>query len=442
MTCITPNYRNAWRTVIPSYQQVVKQLGVLDPKYGTWTGGRDSPAKHVFDVTMPELRRPHARHEAERRGQVHVEVEFAALNDTSLEEFVRGYQTTCWWIPEMDQMPRDLIGLAANRVGRYPMPRDRPDPNGEPTYAGVFGDANVPDIDSWFYEQWWLPGNRKENWHLFRQPGGFHPDAENLENLRKINPRYYEVMAADMERWAVRRFIDCRPGYSRHGLPVHEDFDDDRHVSKTRIEVDPYQEILIGADGGGNTNMPAASFMQRAIDGRWTVLAEFAPDQNTSAQEFGFRIQQILNTRIKRARGAVIIGDPAMLIVSPLSPHTYAQQLQISSGVEVRPAPSQDPKLRRGGLKAVLRRSPRQRPDFLVDPECPSLIRALAGGFRYNKKDKEKGDLRPVKNQHSHIAESCEYGVLGGEGLTGFFSPVAGGGLLNDSADLYPEPIL
>lgn len=431
VTCVTPTYRQAWNTVIPSYKAVMAPLGVLDPRYGKFTGSKGDPADHVFDLRIPGL------------GQVHLEVLFRAINDLNLEEFVRGFETTAWWLPELDTLPKDLVGLAANRVGRYPAPADRPEVAEEVAYAGVFGDANVPDIDSWFYEQFWLPANRKAHWHLFRQPSGLSADAENIDNLRKIDPNYYRTMMADMERWAVRRFVECKPGYSRHGLPVHEDFDDERHVSKTTLEADPYLEVIIGVDGGGNTNMPGASLMQRSASARWRVLDEFAPDSNTSAQQLGAALRHKLNTRIRRARGAVIIIDPAAAIVSPLSPHTYAQQLSAASGIEVRLAPSQDPKLRRGGLKAVLQRFPGGQPDFLVDPSCSSLIRALAGGFRYNKRDKDKGDLRPVKNQHSHVAESCEYGVLGGEGLEGFFSPVAGGDSIGGgSADLYPEPIL
>ena len=72
----------------------------------------------------------------------------------------------------------------------------------------------------------------------------------------------------------------------------------------------------------------------------------------------------------------------------------------------------------------------------------PNLIRSLAGGFRYPKRAGEKNmpNLSPVKNMHSHIAEGCEYGVLGGEGMIGFF-----GGLGGDhgvSADLMPQPIM
>jgi hypothetical protein len=446
--CITTTYRQAWRTVIPSYRAVMKPLGVLEKPYGLWTGAKDGPAKHVFDLVVPSLRDPTSPFEAGRRGQIHLEVEFAALGEETLEEFLRGYEPTAFWIPEKDTMPRDLIELALNRVGRYPPPDDRPAMADEVAYMGVFGDANVPDIDTWFYEDFYLPAQRKEGWSLFRQPpailmdGRQNPEAENLQNLLKINPQYYAVMAKDMAKWAVRRFLGCKPGYSRHGIPVHEHFDDDRHVSKVSLTADPYAELVIGMDGGGNTNRPAATFMQE-VGGRIRILADYAPDSNTSAQEAGKMVRQILNTKVKRARGAVIVIDPAAAVVSPLSPYTYAQQVQMASGIEVRLAQSNDPKLRRGGLAGVLEPFPQGQPKILIDPDCSDLIRALAGGFHYRKKDKDRGVDVPVKNQHSHVAESAEYGVLGIQGLDGFFAPVAGNAdFSSDNSDLYMEPIL
>ncbi len=443
IVCVTPTYREAWKGPIPSWLKIAKRLGLVDGKGkdingAKWTGGKNDPAEHVFDLMWPGL------------GQLHVELWFRAIGDEKLEEFVRGLECTAFWLPEMDTLPPDLMTLAPNRAGRYPEPEDRP-PVGtvEDAYKGVFGDANVPDLESWFYDQWWLPAGRKAHWAFFRQPAGLldngmqNPAAENLENLRKIDPNFYPNQAADMPKWAVKRLLRCRPGYSRHGEPVHEDFDEDRHVARATLLVDPRQPVIIGVDGGGNTSMPAAIFMQRSAFGQYRALDAFMPDSNTSIEDLGKTIRDTLRLRFHRARGAVIMGDPAMIQTQAATGRTYAQLLQHHSGVEVRMAPSQDPGTRRKALRTVLqRRVSGGEEAFQVCPTyCGPLIKALAGGFHYRLADKAKGRLIPVKNHSSHGAEGCEYGVLGGDGIEGFDDGLMGPDGASSDAD-YQQPIM
>lgn len=433
---VTPTYRKAWDSVIPSYRNAIKDLGVLDAAFGKWTGGAGEPAKHQFQVRWPGY------------GILELEILFRAINDQGLEDFVRGDEVTAWWIPEADTLPEDLIPLALNRVGRWPMPNDRPVDPPNVSYAGVFGDLNVPDLDSWFYNKMWLAANRPDHWHLFRQPPGLLPDgltqnpaAENLANLMKIDPNFYPNQARDMEKWAVRRFLMCRPGHSRFGEPVHDDFDDELHVATATIPVDPQQPILIGVDGGGNTMMPGATFGQRDYQARWGVLAEFSPTAQTNVDELGTEILRVLNVRVRRAKGALITIDPAAAIPSPQSPYTYAQQLQAKTGIEVRMAPTNDPQRRRAALKKPLQQTVAGKAAFQVDPSCTGLIKGLAGGFSYARKDKAKGVLRPVKNQSSHVTEACEYMVMTGDGVEGFF-----GGAMGiegpEGSDLYHQVVM
>ena len=41
-------------------------------------------------------------------------------------------------------------------------------------------------------------------------------------------------MAAQLDSYDERRLIDNRPGYGRHGQPVHPNFDDQLHVASAR----------------------------------------------------------------------------------------------------------------------------------------------------------------------------------------------------------------
>jgi hypothetical protein len=61
------------------------------------------------------------------------------------------------------------------------------------------------------------------------------------------------------------------------------------------------------------------------------------------------------------------------------------------------------------------------RPGFMLSPRCRMLRKALKGGYCY-KRVQVVGDDRfhekPDKNRYSHVAEGCEYMVLGaGEGV-------------------------
>lgn len=446
-------YVDIWDKVLPSYKKTYPAA-----IFGEIQGSKNRQADHIYTVeeahVLPDGRR-------ERR-TLYVEVLFRAVQDIDLEDFVRGMECTAWWLTEMDTLPQAIVELAAQRVGRYPEPDHRPPPDPGQTerplaYRGVFGDANVPDIDAWFYEQFWLSANRPKHWHLFLQPPGVidqgkgkaflaNPKAENLQNLLKIDPNWYPEQARDMKRWQVLRFLMCKPGYSRHALPVHELFDEEVHVSTTPLEVDPYKPVIIGCDGGANTLFPSACVMQNPAWMTWRALAEFAPQERCSIEEFAAQILRLLNTRVRRSAGAVIVGDPAMAQGlaggsegGGFSIQSYGQKLERLTGITVTLAPNNKPSERRAALSGVLDR----RGGFLTDPRNPYLIRALAGGFRYPKKSADKGELIPEKNKHSHIAEGCEYGVMGGEGLDGFFGSLGDGTGMSGVPDaLMPQPIM
>lgn len=404
---VTATYRKAWDQVIPSYKKV---FGWTDVEK-TFRGAVGNPANHKFAIEAPMR--------GGGTGPVEVEVLFRATNDQDLEEFVRGFEVTGWWLPEADTLESEsLLSLTSNRVGRFPEPDDRPDdPTLAPAWAGVFGDANAPVIGNWFYNRLYLQANRKPGDAFFRQPGGFDPNAENMQNLKKIRPDYYANLAARMEEYDVGRLINCKPGYSRFGKPVHPLFDDVRMVSTRPLEPLPGQAVIIGADAG-NTLMPAATFKQRAWNGQWRVLAEIAPIQQMDIMAFGAEIRRIFETRFGGKGEAVIWVDPSAVAKSTGNlAFSYAALLQGATGIAVQLAPSNNPLVRRTATDRVLARSVGNgAPGLIVDPACTGYIEAMAGGYRF-KKLRDAYAPQPEKNDHSHIAEADQYGTLGGEGL-------------------------
>jgi hypothetical protein len=355
---------------------------------------------------------------------------FRAVRDESLEEFVRGLETTAWWFPEMDTMPaEDLLSLASNRVGRYPEPDDRPE-YGEgmkPAYAGVWGRRQragdrrlVPQA---------LSGSQQAPRHRpVLQPDAFSGNAENMHNLRKIRPDYYPNLASTMEDYDVGRLLRCKPGWSRNGKPVHDEFDETIHVANAALDPDPAKLVEIAADTG-NTLQPGILFAQAGWAGDIRVMAEVAPKgQQMDLDEQGAIIRRIFETRFA-ARGckhARITVDPsAAAKMTQNRQISYAQYLQAATGIEVQLAPTNDIAQRRTAVDTLLKR--KAGLGLTIDPDCVGLIEALAGGYRF-KKNGNVYQPQPEKNDHSHIADAMQYLALGCNGLR------PGGGLIPPQA--------
>lgn len=399
---------------MPSYFKVFpRTLGGPE----AFRGSRGDPADHIFDMAL---------NIGGQLSRIHVEVLFRAVNDLDIEEFFRGFEFTALWLPEADTN-KDLdaiLSLGSNRAGRYPEPDDRPD-GAPPTYKGVFGDANAPIIGTAFYRRFHekkladgSPAPASDR--LFVQPGGFSANAENMFNLRKIDADYYGKMAAQLDVYDRRRLIDNKPGFGRHGDPVHPNFDGELHVATRPIDCDPHAMVAIGVDAGSGALIPGAAFAQRRYSGQWCFGAEiYLPDGQMSTQQLGEEIRRIMNSRYQHAKGAVICIDPAANSKNPMTEYTTAMALQQFTGIEVQLAPSNDPKYRRAALDklflASVPGSPKDRM-IIIDPECQGLIQGLAGGFHYQRRGGVVSPS-PAKNRFSHIVEAAEYVPLTVDGL-------------------------
>jgi hypothetical protein len=68
-------------------------------------------------------------------------------------------------------------------------------------------------------------------------------------------------------------------------------------------------------------------------------------------------------------------------------------------------------------IESVKQRASRavgREPALLIDAtKCPMLAEALLGGYRYAKSGDGQIGFHPLKNDYSHIANACEYGVSG-----------------------------
>ncbi|HEV2530941.1 hypothetical protein [Phenylobacterium sp.] len=408
--CLCPTYRRAHDQIIPSYRKVLPET------MGEFRGARGDPVDHIFDIDV-SLRG--------QRTTLHLEVLFRAVNDLDIEDFFRGFEITAIHLPEADTNGdlAQILSLGMTRVGRYPEPEDR-DEHAEPGFSGIFGDANAPIIGSAFHDRFYLkrmPDGTAapEVDRLYKQPSGLSPQAENMVNLRKIRKDFYEFQRTFIERYDQGRMIEVKPGFGRHGMPVHPDFDEDVHVSASSIEVDRFSPVYIGIDAGSNTLKPAATFSQRSYGGQWRTLAEiYLPDaEQLSTPEFGAEIRRIMESRFQAAPGAMLCLDPAAGSRNASTEFTTAQELQSLTNIEAQLAPSNQPKHRRSAIIRLFRTTIGvKQPAKIIDPSCRGLLAGYAGGFHYPLR-KGVQALGPLKNSYSHVCEADEYAALTIEGI-------------------------
>ena len=393
---------------MPSYFKVFPQ------SMGEFRGSRGDPADHIFDIDVMIQGKP---------SRLHVEVLFRAVNDLDIEEFFRGFEFTAIWLPEADTNKdlRAILSLGSNRVGRYPEPEDRPEFADIAAYMGIFGDANAPMIGTHFHERMYLNREAHPTDRLFVQPGGFSANAENMFNLKRIRPDYYEAMAAQLDAYDIGRLIHNKPGYGRHGQPVHPNFDQEIHVATRSIDLDKYSPVYIGVDAGSNALTPAATFNQRNYSGQWRTFAEiFIGKGQMNTQEFGHAIRQVMNSRCNHLGadvGAMLCIDPAAASRNAGSEYTTALELQHHTGIEAQLAPTNDPRMRRSAIDKLLKRmvAPRE-PAKIIDPSCKGLIQGYAGGFHYQRRGNVVSPA-PQKNEFSHVCEADEYAPLTVDGM-------------------------
>ena len=436
IVCVGNTYRDLWDKAIPSY------LKVFNKDYGHWQGGKGDPASHVMDFVMWEngVAIP-----------LHIEVWFRAKSsDQSLEDFVRGLECTCWWLQEMDQLPEAILSLTSNRCGRYPEPDDRWDPEyvaamgWSPAFIGVWGDSNMPVLDSWLHRAAFVLKTFGKG--LFLQPpallpdGSVNPRAENLHNLRKIRADYYEWLASTMEAYDIGRLLMLKPSFDRRGQPVHMNFDRARHVLPG-IQFDPYAPLVIGCDTG-NTLKHSAIFGQPRRDGGANILHEISPKgRQCNLEEFAQEILLVLKLRGWRPRQITMVVDPsarARMVAAGGADRSisYAHYLAALTGLDVELADTNDPGLRRTSLGSMLKKEPGV---YIDEGYCPDLIAALEGGYCFSMIG---GAVSPniIKNDYSHLGEGCEYLTLKLNGASIYFGQTAANSADNDDGDYDQQP--
>lgn len=398
---IRPTYPDLWGKTIPSWKKVFPDIP--DWKF---EGSVNRPAKQV--VKWDEAR-PWGRQRFE------MIVNFVAVGDAAVEDFARGLLATWIWLNEADTFPEDAVDFLLGRLGRYPEPHHRPD-NAGPGFGCVMCDFNAPNSNNWTYTRLLmgrLRSGKASGAKCYVQPSGLAPNAEN-PSLRKNDPGYYDRMAAEMEEWQVRRFIENRPGYARTGEPVYGgEFDYEKFVLQNRRHHARGSPILIGIDGKLNA---ACVFGQRDWRGQLTVLRSLVTPKGkvTDAQTFGERVKEILAGEFGGSVAIAMI-DPANLEQKESADadlRSWGQIFQEAAGIPVVPMPTNKLERRHRAVRNLLKGSVGAEPTLLINEDGnEDLIEGFIAGYRIRKlksgEDPSYQD-QPDKNHFSHVHDAMQ----------------------------------
>jgi hypothetical protein len=332
-------------------------------------------------------------------------------------------QLTMSWMSECSEMDIGLIAPLSGRIGRYPSGK-----HGAPTFSGIIADTNLPSEGS----DWWkLMTEPPSDWVVYRQPSGLAENAENLDWLnqtpetkrlplghpdrvargRLYYQRFVNMYGEDSD-WC-RRYVYSEFGDDPSGTAVFRDsFKSSFHVVD---ELKPIatMPLIVGQDFGRD---PCSLIAQLDHRGRLLILEEVI------AEDIGLELH--VNRSLRPAllqprylgRSVAMVGDPAGKAKSSIYETTTFDDLK-RMGFTAFPAPTNDLDPRLRAVEAWLLGQRDGGPAILIDRQrCPTLIRALSGGYRFAKTRSGQRKAVPDKNEYSHITDALQYVCLAAHG--------------------------
>jgi hypothetical protein len=330
-------------------------------------------------------------------------------------------QLTMAWMSEAIEMPVDLISPLAGRLGRYPSGN-----LGAPTFFGLIADTNMPSEGSDWHKFMTEPSPDAQ---IFIQPGGMSAEAENLDWLTQTEATmklpigdpvriaqgrtYYErFIRSNSPEWC-ERYVHARFGPDPSGTAVYRSsFKSSWHVVDDLEPVSSHP-LILGLDFGRD---PCAVICQADHRGRLLVLEEIIAEDIGLELQLQRAIKPVLLSDRYVTRPVFIVGDPAGRQRSTLYEETSFDLIK-REGLMAYPAPTNDVARRIGSVESWLLGSRDGGPALLIDRQkCPTLIRALSGGYRYGKTRSGQRKPTPDKNEYSHVMDAFQYACVTAHG--------------------------
>lgn len=334
-----------------------------------------------------------------RFDDVECEVLFRPLDTADDVARVLSLEVTFAILDEFVQIPREIVDALSARLGRYPAAKD-----GGATNWGMWGSSNPDTEDNWWYD--YLHTSLPSNARYFVQPSGLSPDAENVDNLPGGAAYYTNQSVGKSLAW-IKQFIEAEWGFSIAGTPVVPTFNSDLHVAKKPLLFNPHLDLIIGLDPG--IAGTAMIFGQQDLDSRLNVLGELVLTGYAIQRAIDEKLRPYLRKHFPDAK-VVIAPDPAAAIRTQTDARAVVDVLKRYYAVRIETNNRLPQRL--NAIEHFTTRLTPAGPALQIDPNgCPTLIRALKGGWKYVN-DPKKGQMKgsePEKNQYSHPGDAFGY---------------------------------
>ena len=356
-----------------------------------------------------------------RIGDVISEWVLVPLEDPEDRKRLLSSQLTGAWISECIEIDVELVADISGRCARFPSGM-----HGGCTWAGVIADTNMPPEGTPWHTN--MAVNVPPDWQVFIQPGGLTDQAENLEWLNQskdtltlalTDPRrraqgriYYERLARNNTPDWVKRYVHAQFGDDPSGTAVFKDtFRRAFHVAQSLTPVVGHP-LIVGQDFGRD---PASIICQVDHKGRLLVLEEvYAEDTGLELQLQ--KLRPVLLQERYMGRPVVIVGDPAGRAKDSIYEETSFDVIK-RMGFKAYPAPTNDIDPRIRSVESFLLQQRDGGAAMVIDgSRCPTLVRALDGGYRYGKTKAGQRKPNPDKNKYSHISDALQYVCLAAHG--------------------------
>jgi hypothetical protein len=357
-------------------------------------------------------------------GDVRSEWIMIPLDNPEDQRRLLSLQITGAWMSEAIEMDVNIISPLAGRCGRYPGAAQ-----GGCTWMGIIADTNMPSQGSPWHRFMTEPSS---DWSIFIQPSGMSDEAENLEWLTqtpdtlKLPPtderrraqgrKYYERFVRSNSHAWCQRYVYAEFGDDPSGTAVFRDsFKRSFHVAEDVDMVSGYP-LLMGLDFGRD---PCAIICQPDHKGRLLVLEEIIAEDVGLETQLQRGIKPALMQERYLGRSIIVVGDPAGRQRSTLYEETSFDLIK-RYGLRAYPAPTNDVDKRIAAVEAWLLGQRDGGPALLIDgTRCPTLVRALDGGYRFGKTRNGMRKPSPDKNEFSHIADAFQYACVTAHGGMG-----------------------
>lgn len=376
------------------------------PDFMKWYGRLGDYLKSEYKFTL-------------RVGDIECETLFRPLEDANDVRKLLSLQVSFGILEEFREINPDVFEALQGRLGRYPDGMMVPhraqwgvDSKGNPVEGCVTDDgkpnrhlwamSNPPDMDTYWEE---LLANPPPNAHVTIQPSGLAPEADWIHFLPSD---YYENLAEGKGQDWIDVYIHAKFGKSLSGQPVFRSFNRDHHVAKATLLISQLTDspLLIGFDCGLS---PAAVLGKNFYDGRLLIHHALTSEGMGALRFVREKLKPVLANRFPGQKQLVII-DPAGFQRAQTDERSVADILK-SEGFTVKPAVTNSIVARVAAVDNFLTRNVDGRSMIQFDPEhCDSLIRALAGKYRYKVKTTGEVEDKPEKSHPwSDVADALQY---------------------------------